>query len=208
VHRFLDKPQGGQGNVVFNFRGHPVEDLSAFATGYHLAGKTLATNFATKGYADYEGYPILFLYRHALELYLKAVVYQGALLLGLVAEETLDTKKLFRKHQLSLWLPHVEAIFRVQGWAFDGTGLNSFDDFEELVHSLDGIDPESYAFRYPIDSQGQPYLPRHFVLNVVSFARNMDGLLSALDGAATGLREDFQLAAEARYELRQFIDDV
>ena len=79
----------GHGNVVFNFQGSPVGDLSAFAHGYHEAAKVLAERLhAAAGYADYEGYPILFLYRHALELYLKAVVYRGAMLLHLVSEAT------------------------------------------------------------------------------------------------------------------------
>jgi hypothetical protein len=60
------------GNVVFNFTVRPIRDLTAFALGYREAGQTLAAKMAAaRGYADYDGYPILYLYRHALlELYL------------------------------------------------------------------------------------------------------------------------------------------
>lgn len=54
--------------------------------GYREAGKVLADRIAAaNGYADYDGYPILYLYRHSLELHLKAIVYHGAALLGLIA---------------------------------------------------------------------------------------------------------------------------
>jgi hypothetical protein len=207
VHRFLDNPRG-HGNVVFNFEGRPVEDLTAFAEGYHVAGKVLAEKLASdEGYADYEGYPILFLYRHALELYLKAVVYRGAMLLGLVSERRIDTTRLFTRHELVPLLPHVKAIWETQAWGFEGSDLTSFDDFADLIHSLENVDPQSYAFRYPINRTGEAHLPHHFVVNVVSFARSMDGLLHLLRGATVGLKEEFQLEAQARYELEHFLED-
>jgi hypothetical protein len=45
------------------------------------------------------------------------------------------------------------------------------------------------------------------VVNVVSFANRMDDLLYVLEGATIGLTEDFQLEAEARYELAHYFDD-
>ena len=207
MHRFLDN-QGGHGNVVFNFRSTPVDDLPAFAEGYHEAGRALAQKLEeARGYADYEGYPILYLYRHALELYLKAVVYRGAILLGLISEENIDLSGLFTSHELGRLLPPIRKIWKAQKWDFDGTQLSSFDDFEELIHSLDQIDPKSFSFRYPVSRSGNAQLPHHFSVNVVSFANNMDGLLNLLEGAAIGLTEKFELEAEARYELYQYVND-
>jgi len=50
------------------------------------------------------------LYRHSLELYLKAVVYKGAALLGLTGASEIDTRKLFTGHELTRFLGHVRAI--------------------------------------------------------------------------------------------------
>ncbi len=62
------KSKNPHGNVVFNFSHNAIEDLAHFAKGYHRAGKHLAEKLAaSRGYADFDGYPILFLYRHALE---------------------------------------------------------------------------------------------------------------------------------------------
>src|SRR5947207_1757305 len=100
------------GNVVFNFSGNPIRDLTAFAHGYREAARTLATPFSGDAYADYNGYPVLYLYRDSLELYLKAVVYRGAQLMGLVGQEYPSNPDLFKKHGLTRLLPSVRAIFK------------------------------------------------------------------------------------------------
>src|SRR6266403_3216918 len=98
-HFFFNAPYV-HGNVVFNFLGRPVRDLRIFALAYHEAGRKLVAPMVSgTGYRDYDGYPILFLYRHALELYLKALVYRGAQLLGLIADERPNTEKLLTDHK-------------------------------------------------------------------------------------------------------------
>jgi hypothetical protein len=204
MHHFFHSTDS-HGNVVFNFNPQPIEELTTFALGYHEAAQTLAAKLAaSRGYPDYEGYPVLFLYRHALELYMKAVVYEGARLLRLVSEEQVDTSHLFRRHELARLLPPIRAIFKEMGWNFEGSGLASFDEFEAFIRDLDLVDPGSYAFRYPVKRSGEAYLPRHFVINVVSFAQRMDTLLQFLEGAATGIEEHWVAEAESRYELQQF----
>ncbi len=205
IHHFFDYGDP-HGNVVFNFTGRPIEDLTTFALGYQQAAHTLAARLGqSRGYADYEGYPVLFLYRHSLELYLKAIVYRGAMLLGLVAEERPDTRGLFDRHELVRLLPAVRAIFKEMDWDFEGSGVASFADFEGFIRAMDSIDPRSYAFRYPMNRCGEADLPHHFVVNVVAFAEKMDRLLQLLDGAATGIQENWEAAAESAYELRRLL---
>jgi hypothetical protein len=196
------------GNVVLSFTPRPIDDLEAFALGYREAGKNLANQMAAaKGYADYDGYPILFLYRHALELYLKAIVYRGARLVGLISPQSVNTEKLFHRHSLAPLLPSIQAIFKQMNWNFEGSGLASYDDFADFVRGLDEIDPGSYAFRYPIDRSGQAHLPHHFVLNVVEFAGRMDTLLEFLEGAATGIGEEWRAELEAQHELQRWVEE-
>lgn len=192
------------GNVVFNFTGRPIEDLAAFAEGYHRAGRHLAAHLdASSVYCDYEGYPILFLYRHALELYLKAIIYHGALLVGVISEQRIDTSKLFHQHELNKLLPALRSIFKVLNWDFEGTDLTSFEDFARVIKTIQGVDPKSYVFRYPVTREGEAYFPQPFIVNVVSFARHMDDILEFLDCAATGIPEELRADSEAQYELEQ-----
>ena len=203
MHRFFQSTEL-HGNIAFNFVAQPIEDLTAFALGYHEAAQTLAAKLAASGgYPDYDGYPILFLYRHALELYLKAIVYHGAELLGLVSEAQVDTSQLFQRHELTRLVPAIRAIFNEMGWNFEGSGLASFDDFADFIRDLDSVDPGSYAFRYPVNRSGEAHLPRHFVINVVSFAQRMDNLFWFLEGAITSIEEHWRATAESRYELQQ-----
>lgn len=64
-----------EGFFAVNFQSRPVLDVAIFAKGYHKAANRLAAEFSRS--PDYDAYPIFFLYRHSLELYLKAVVYRG-----------------------------------------------------------------------------------------------------------------------------------
>ena len=205
MHPFF-KSDKAHGNVVFNFRGSAINDLNAIAIGYHAAGKSLADTMASAaGYRDYDGYPILFLYRHSLELHLKAIVYRGAQLLGLISDEEIDTRLLLTKHELTRFLPALRAIFKAMewDWDFEVSGLRSLDDFCALIREIERIDPQSYCFRYPVTKKGDAALPRHFIINVISFARNMDSILDLLDGAVTGLEERWHSAAEVAYFIQE-----
>lgn len=196
------------GNVVFNFRGNPIDDLSAFAQGYHIAGKSLVEKMESSvGYPDYEGYPILFLYRHAIELFIKAIVYKGAKLLRLISDENLNTENLFKEHQLSTFLPAIKIIFKGLDWKWDFeiSGLKSFEDFSDLIKEIDSIDPHSYNFRYPIKTTGKASLNKHFVINVIDFGKKLDPILDLLSGAITGLDYEWNITAEAHYEFQKII---
>ena len=203
------KSENWHGNVVFNFRHDPINDLAPFAAVYHVAGKRLAGIFeASPGYRDFDGYPILFLYRHALELYMKAVVYRGALLLHLLDMTTLDTAKLFKVHRLSPLVPGVKTVFDGAGWTWETNtaGMRTFEEFAELVRGIEELDLDSYTFRYPTDTKGHAALDHHTIVNPIAFARKMDTILELLDGAVLGLSEEFDAAAEAKFELQSIVE--
>ena len=162
IHPFF-KAKHGHGNVRFNLiERDPIDELSIYALGYHIAGKTLVEKLeSNRGYGDYEAYPIFFLYRHSLELYLKAIVYRGARLLGMISNDTIDTNKLLTKHGLSMWLPAIKAIFKRLEWEkdFGIPSIRKFEDFANLVNGIEKIDPLSYNFRYPVNTKGEAALP-------------------------------------------------
>jgi hypothetical protein len=207
MHRFLIAGSGATwfGNVVFNFTRQPLVDLAAFARGYHEAGKRLVPHIAeANGYADYEGYPILYLYRHSLELFLKAAVAVGFYVRALHGQEVSE-KDLFTQHGLSrLFDPFCEALkaadYELTPDTLEGSGLSSFDDLKSLLADLDELDPASQAFRYPLRRDGKGVLPRHTVFNVITFSRSMDPLLGFLDGCVSALADHYNTTIDALHE--------
>jgi hypothetical protein len=188
------------GNVVLNFMQAPRTEFAVYAHAYQEAGRRLTSELASRrGYSDVDACPIAFLYRHALELYLKSVIYWGNSLLRINKKTiVMNQKDLFRTHSLQKLVLAAKPIFRLSGalqnWPHPE--LKSFRHFERLVCHLERIDPGSYSFRYPIDRKGSASLPGHFCFNAIAFAEKIDAALKLLDGAATWAYEEFQTHAE------------
>ena len=196
--------------VLLNWLGEPIDHFGLYAEAYHKAGQKLVQEYGTTGaLRDFEAAPIVFLYRHAFELYLKAVALVGSKIIRLQGKDGMAPDRVMSSHRLTEFVPHVCEIIRAAHWSWDMgvDGLRTEADFSGLVQELDAIDPGSYTFRYPTDRDGESALPEHFAFNVRSFATRLDPLLESLSGAVTGLEERWKLTAEAAYEARQYEDD-
>lgn len=194
------------GNVVLNFTSYPKGDLGSYAHAYQQAANSLVEVFRGKPYySDAEACPIVFLYRHSIELYLKEIVLWGAGLVHLQTGDALDVDGLFRRHEFELLLPHVKRVFEVAGWLNSREAApkyGTFAEIESVIMEFDKIDPQSFAFRYPIDKKGDAPLPEQFHFNVVKLGEEMDQLLRMLYGASTGVYEQFQFLASEYASMR------
>ena len=74
--RFLSRERF-HGNVVLNFMLFPKGELAAYGRSYHEAAQHLVKRMAASHYRDPDACPIVFLYRHAVELYLKSIIPLG-----------------------------------------------------------------------------------------------------------------------------------
>ena len=165
------------GNVVLNFMRYPKGELAAYAHSYHEAGQRLIRHLASTNYRDPDACPIVFLYRHAIELYLKAIILSGNSLLRLNGKPVVAHKNIFQEHRLRVLLKSVRPIFQfsnsLDNWR--DPRFTSFRDVEKLIGELEEFDPSSYSFRYPVDTTGKKAtLPHHFCFNVVAFGETFD----------------------------------
>lgn len=189
-----------KGMVSFNFRPDAINDLESYAAGYHKAAKALAARMRRSQHPlHFDGFPLLFLYRHALELYLKAVIYLGTQLVFIRGGPEIDLDDLWKEHRLGVCVGLLKKVLSELAWidGFKTRGIRSFRDFEKLVEKIGRIDAKSYAFRYPIDTKGHRALPERFSMNALGFAKSLDPVLDFLDTAIFGMNAEIGQSLDA-----------
>ena len=106
------------GSFTLNYNEDPAEDFGAYGDAYWKAGQYLAQRLiSTRVYCDAEACPIIFLYRHALELYLKAVIWVGEPLLKKCGNP--PGERNMNNHSLAKLLPWVNQVWTLVGWRWD-----------------------------------------------------------------------------------------
>ena len=190
------------GNIVLNFQHAANSEFGVYARAFHTAGQALFERmFDKSSYNSLEGCPIIFVYRHALELYLKAIVLRGAAIMQINGKMLLTNRGLFQKHSLLPFFPLLKQTFDAVGWTWslDIEGLHTFEEVEELLRDFETVDLGSSAFRYPIDTKGNPSVPHHFMVHMPTFCKRMDALLESLEAALMGLEVTEERMLEAAY---------
>ena len=162
-------------------------EIDLYARSLHKAAKTLITtlDLQPNPKTAWDACPVVLLYRHAVELHLKALVDEGSNFL----KERTDPITLYKTHSLH-WLAQIVCqIIKAVKWEgeFKCEGVASLADFSALVSALEALDPVAVAVqsrnRRPdawVPSQLQP--PK-----VLQIAKRLDGLLELLDVTADAL---------------------
>ena len=202
--RLMAKTSGGTELV------QRTPEFSLFAAGFHLAAKDIVRelrheqSFGSRGLDDFRAYPVVFLYRHALELQLKSVIHFGAGMVALKGRPA-ASKKALVDHQLIALLDDVEQVFAAYEWSWD-MGVDharTREDFRRIVTEFHDVDSRSFAFRYPIGKDGSPSQPPMFSFSLFAFAECLDPILEALGSYAYAAYEEFQNECEMLFEQGQ-----
>ena len=145
------------GTVILNWHGTPEREFTYFAEAFRvLAQESVAKlktdrRFGLHGIPieDFKAYPIIFLYRHALELYMKAVLLVGSKMLTFKGEPEVEREKILKTHNLDVLRQELERVFAVYGWGWDlgNSNFGSVKDLRTVVGEFHAIDAGSYAFR-------------------------------------------------------------
>jgi hypothetical protein len=210
--KLFNKDGSPRGAVILNWQGSPWEEFIFYAQSYHLVAREAVESLKKDTHMglygsprnDFRAYPIVFLYRHSLELYLKAVILTASPMLKLRDMELIDRERLLTTHSLDVLRQDLERIFEVFEWDWD-LGTPQFkkqEDFRKFISELAQVDKKSDAFRYPLDTKGNASLKSHFSFNLFDFCSIFDGLLGSLEGAACAAFEELQLEYEILSEFR------
>ena len=146
-----------------------------FASGYKLAADLLAAPLGERGVvAEHVCLPILFLYRHFVELSLKALLLDLGELIDHVEPAS-------PKHPLRpLWERFVTRL-QATGVARPDSWL---DQIGSWVLELDGLDSRSFTFRYPVDTAGKAMLAGGQLIDIGHVAGVMSEIAGIFIGAA------------------------
>src|ERR1039457_7185905 len=186
----------GPHNPVVNRRNVPAKDLFLYARSFHKAAKTLAAfQLDASPLADFDVSPVVFMYRHALELHLKALVLGDG---GNFLATKPDTLSVHKTHSVSWLAQFVVQIITAVKWGkeFKCEGIENLADFKAVIEELNAVDPGSYVFRLPVSAEGQDAVPGGGKLTIREFARRMDALLELLDSTADALAAEWDLRSE------------
>lgn len=146
------------------------------AAGYRQATEVLLQRFladpeGTAGERDSLVLPILFLFRHYLELRFKDMIVYGQVLSGQPAQWP-------HGHDLeSLWTKVLELCNALYGSSVSA----DFVKVGECVNDLVQLDPNSTSFRYPRDSHGRPIF-KHLVIGLKALNATVASIGDSLDG--------------------------
>jgi hypothetical protein len=154
------------------------DNLGLYIVGYKEAGDVLVKHvMQTRRHHDSLVFPIVFMYRHYLELRLKQLIQDGNLFLG--------NPSIFPKHHQidRLWRECKAILKQVEPKMPD----QDLEAIEERINEFSTTDPGSMAFRYPIDKDNNPSLPGLSHINVRNLAEVMEKLAAFLDSASIAI---------------------
>jgi hypothetical protein len=165
-----------------------ADDLIFYARFFHKAAKALAGSLQLGGnsVSDVDLSPVVFMYRHALELHLKAIVLGRG---GSFLATKPDRISIGKTHSV-VWLAQfVAQIVTALKWEseFRCVGIDSLEDFKAVVEEVNAVDPGQFVFRLPGETEGRGSF------SVRAFAAKMDALLELLDSTADALAAEWDL---------------
>ena len=203
---FVDTRKGGpySGAVRLNSVGDPQHEFLYYAEAFHEAGQALVQhlrknlwNFSPIG--SMKAVPVVYLYSHAMELYLKSIILDGGDIFPLHGKAPIELKK---SHSLEALATDVDQIFDEFGWDwnFGSPHFETRQDFVSIIAELQRVQ----EIRYPTRKKdGGAVLPENFRFNLFQFCELLDSVFEALNVRAFAVGAQLQQEQEMRAEWRQ-----
>jgi len=197
--RLISNP--GLRTTVPNRHNAPEQDLWLHARSFHKAAKKLAGALECDSgpFTATDVSPVIFIYRHAVELHLKALVLGEG---GNFLATKPDALSIHKTHSVSWLAQFVCQIITVVRWEeeFNWEGVETLTDFKAIIEDLNAVDPGSYIFQLPVSAGAKDSIRGRVNLTVSDFARRMDALLELLDSTADALAAEWDMRSEAAIE--------
>ena len=182
-------PQNGDTLVTDNGDDGLAQTMSqgqweTYVFSYRRAAEILVERIeAEPVWVNFMVFPIVFLYRHYLELRLKTLIWDGD------AMDAQPARRLDNEHGLtSLW----HELRPILEKRFSDCPQSELDAVEQVLREFGNLDPKSQAARYPIDKSGNPCNLLGIKINLKKFAETITRAANFLDSFADEFTEDDQ----------------
>jgi len=193
IEKKLFAPTGALSDTALNWYGRPIEKFDIYAQAFHLAAKKLAKGLSEEELRDIYACPVVYLYRHALELWLKKILFTGSIILRLEGQDAESVREILnQKHNLQTLWRKIYFLFKKVGWDWD----TELKNYEKFIHDFSEADTKSFSFRYPVTLDEGSSLPMNFSFDLRSFCTHMDKFLERLDQIDCGLAGELDQMSE------------
>jgi hypothetical protein len=190
-------------NFVSCFKNNMRLEFDTYAKGYRFAARTVTEKLLSKqSFPDYNAYPVVFLYRHSFELYLKHIIYSSSHIAAFRRMENIDSK-LYKNHDL-LYLSEVSIKILKITFPDDNDIAELFKDIKSIAREITDLDKGSFSYRYPIDNHGNPSTQKHQIVNLIAFADCMEEFLTKLDIVNFGI----EITKERVQEIYEYFENL
>jgi hypothetical protein len=180
-----------QTNACINY-GRPG---LAYRDGYRTAARALSAQACNNSYLlDIYVYPIIYLYRHFIEMALKSI-FQTAVIGLLDRKLSSADQTTLGKHDLQALWNMLRPMLAEVCKASDHSPLPTADlkGIDAYINQIHKHDPDGQRFRYAITSKAQPSLPNApHNINIRVMASAMEILCSYLEGIENWFDELYQ----------------
>jgi len=169
------------------------QNLQLHARCFHTTARRMAAMLQLDPgpFNEVDAAPVFFLYRHALEIQLKAIVLGDGGNFLPTKPDRISTQQ----SRAIVWLAKIVCqMVTATGLqpAFKCPGIETLADFKTFVGQLTEVDPAAYTFRLPIN----PVEPTPMAPLIGQFADQMDSLLELLDAIAGAIAATWALQSE------------
>ncbi len=173
--------------MIQHWSNVPDDELWVYARSFHMAAKKLVGTLegGSGPFSQFEACPVVFMYRKAVELELKAIVLGSG---GNFLATKPDPISVAKSVSLSWLGQFVAQIVRGLKWeaSFKCQGIETLADFKAIIEDVNSVDPGPHSFRYPGEAQ----------FSIQEFAAKMDALLELLDSTADALAATWDMQVD------------
>ena len=163
-------------NASLDWAPGSLTALSLYADGYRQAAEHLGRAAARRHspfMIDAVVCPLVFLWRHYIEIRLKEIIFSTSALLGEPPPNTVE-----ESHNLDfLWKKARSLLHRALS-----PNEKQLAQADHAIAEFHKHDPTSQAFRYAEDKKGKPSAPTQIQINISHFNRQMRRLARFLEG--------------------------